>query len=61
MALCPQFREEDLMFLAGMFQSLVEGLVSLGWLAALFVVEEPLVAALALLALVVVWRLFEVS
>jgi hypothetical protein len=49
------------MFLVDLFQSLVVGLVSLVWLAALFVAEEPLLAALALLALVGVWKLFEVS
>jgi len=45
----------------GLFQSLAEGALSLGWLAAIFVVAEPLLAALALLALVGMWRLFEVS
>jgi hypothetical protein len=50
------------MFLVDMFQSLVvRGVVSLAWLAALFVAEEPLLAALALLALLGLWRLFEVS
>jgi hypothetical protein len=50
------------MFLVDLFQSLVvAGLVSVGWLAALFVVEDPLLAALALLALLGLWRLFEVS
>jgi hypothetical protein len=50
------------MFLVDMFQSLVmKGLVSLAWLVALFVVEEPLLAVLALLALVGVYKLFEVS
>jgi len=49
------------MFLVEMFQSLVVGLVSLGWLVALFVAEEPLLAGLALLALLGMWKLFEVS
>jgi hypothetical protein len=45
----------------GLFQSLAEGALSLGWLVSLFVVAEPLLAGLALLALVGMWRLFEVS
>tara|TARA_R110000823_G_scaffold70747_3_gene163126 strand:- start:309 stop:458 length:150 start_codon:yes stop_codon:yes gene_type:complete len=49
------------MFLVGLFQLMVEGAVSLGWLAALFLVEEPLLLVLLLLFLVGVWRLFEVS
>jgi hypothetical protein len=50
------------MFLVDMFQSLVvRGVVSLAWLVALFVVEEPLLAGLALLVLVGVCKLFEVS
>jgi hypothetical protein len=42
-------------------QFLVEGGLSLVWLVQLFVVAEPLLAVLALLALVGVYKLFEVS
>jgi hypothetical protein len=42
-------------------QFLVEEALSLAGLVQLFVVEEPLLAVLALSALVGMWRLFEVS
>jgi hypothetical protein len=42
-------------------QFLVEGGLSLVWLVQLFVVAEPLLAGLALSALVGMWKLFEVS
>jgi hypothetical protein len=49
------------MFLVEMFQSLVGQALSLAGLVQLFVAEEPLLAVLALLALVGVYKLFEVS
>jgi hypothetical protein len=50
------------MFLVEMFQSLVvTEVVSLAWLVALFVAEEPLLAVLALSVLAGGYKLFEAS